>query len=423
MRTMLKALGPSLLVLALALGVGSVAACSGSMRAAVFDDAGSEGGAANVGEEAGALFEDAAPEEDLSPKGTWTGTVYTPAGEIPVAGALVYLSPKRPAPMPQGNFCDTCVPLEKSIPQTLTKADGTFELVANRLGKQVLVIQKGQFRRVVEVDVTPGDRRISRGDTTLPRQNDAAKGDQVPSILVVDTAYDDIEETLDGLGIPRGTVIAQSTRLAELRDAARLDTYQIIFLPCGECGTRGGGTFDPPASHGEGHAMDPVVQANLKAWVRKGGKLYVTDFAYSFVNETWKDYVRFSPNKGCNTDAYDTPATLADPGLEAWLAAQGDRDVTFENAWVKVEGVNEVTVPDGAGGTKKVVPKVWAYGNDNGKNRPMTLSFEDGCGRVLYSAYHTEGTGSLGKLLPQEKALMYVLFEVSTCVVDPVIPR
>jgi hypothetical protein len=241
--------------------------------------------------------------------------------------------------------------------------------------------------------------------------------------LVVDTAYDDIEETLDGLGIPRGTVIAQSTRLAELRDAARLDEYQIIFLPCGECGTRGGGTFDPPASHGDGHAMDAQVQANLKAWVQKGGKLYVTDFAYSFVNETWKDYVRFSPNKGCNTDAYDTPATLADPGLEAWLAAQGDRDVMFENAWVKVEGVNEVTVPDGAGGTKKVVPKVWAYGNDNGKNRPMTLSFEDGCGRVLYSAYHTEGTGSLGKLLPQEKALMYVLFEVSTCLVDPVIPR
>ena len=84
-----------------------------------------------------------------------------------------------------------------------------------------------------------------------------------------------------------------------------------------------------------------------------------------------------------------------------------------------------VSTPDGAGGMKKVVPKVWAYGNDNGKNRPMTLSFEDACGRVLYSAYHTEGDaiGGGGKLLAQEKALMYVLFEVSTCLVDPVIPR
>ena len=53
----------------------------------------------------------------------------------------------------------------------------------------------------------------------------------------------------------------------------------------------------------------------------------------------------------------------------------------------------------------------------------MTLSFEDSCGRVLYSAYHTEGEGGATALLPQEKALVYVLFEVSTCLIDPIIPK
>ncbi|MFO0638873.1 MAG: hypothetical protein U0183_06655 [Polyangiaceae bacterium] len=420
-----KAIG--LAFLSLSLGLGSVVACSGTPRNAVFDDAGTEGGTLPTGDEAGALFEDAAPQEDLSPRGTWTGTVYTPAGDIPVAGALVYLTPKKPDARPLTNFCDTCVPLEKSIPQTLSKADGTFELVANRLGKQFMVIQKGQFRRVVEVDIKQEDVRVSRSDSTLPRQNDTARGDQVPSVLIIDTDYDDIENALDKLGIPRGTVVKDDDRMNEFRDPAKLDKYQIIFLPCGECGTSNGGSgiFNPPSSHGQGHAMDATVQANLKAWVQKGGKLYVTDFAYSFLNETWKDYVRFAPSKGCESNSYDTPANIDDPGLKAWLDAQGDRNVTFENAWIKVEGVNEVTVPDGAGGMKKVVPKVWAYGNDNGKNRPMTLSFEDACGRVLYSAYHTEGDaiGGGGKLLAQEKALMYVLFEVSTCLVDPVIPK
>ncbi|MBL9111729.1 MAG: hypothetical protein JNM74_20765, partial [Myxococcales bacterium] len=80
-----KAIG--LAFLSLSLGLGSVVACSGTPRNAVFDDAGTEGGTLPTGDEAGALFEDAAPQEDLSPRGTWTGTVYTPAGDIPVAGA------------------------------------------------------------------------------------------------------------------------------------------------------------------------------------------------------------------------------------------------------------------------------------------------------------------------------------------------
>ena len=302
-----KAIG--LAFLSLSLGLGSVVACSGTPRNAVFDDAGTEGGTLPTGDEAGALFEDAAPQEDLSPRGTWTGTVYTPAGDIPVAGALVYLTPKKPDARPLTNFCDTCVPLEKSIPQTLSKADGTFELVANRLGKQFMVIQKGQFRRVVEVDIKQGDIRVSRSDSTLPRQNDTARGDQVPSVLIIDTDYDDIENALDKLGIPRGTVVKDDDRMNEFRDPAKLDKYQIIFLPCGECGTSNGGNgiFNPPSSHGQGHAMDATVQANLKAWVQKGGKLYVTDFAYSFLNETWKDYVRFAPSKGCESNSYDTP--------------------------------------------------------------------------------------------------------------------
>jgi hypothetical protein len=48
------------------------------------------------------------------------------------------------------------------------------------------------------------------------------------------------------------------------------------------------------------------------------------------------------------------------------------------------------------------------------------VSFERGCGRVLYSTYHTEADkGSTTELLTQEKALLYILLEVAVCVAPP----
>ncbi len=397
--------------------VGVAAACGGSSTHQVFDDPVDAGvvvdSAVAPSEETDAFVQDAAPQEDLSPKGNWTGRVFTPAGDIPVSGALVYITPKKPDAIPDGNFCDSCVQLEKSIPKTTTKADGTFILTANRLGQQYLVIQKGQFRRVVQVEVKGGDTTVAKNDTTLPRRRDSASGDMVPTTALVDTNYDNIEEALTRLGIPVTDTIPQAQRVAFLRDPAKLAQYHIIFLPCGTCATAGPGAYSGPDD-----ALDPIIQRTLKEWVRKGGKLYVSDFEYSFINETWKNYVTFTPNKGCDSTAYDTPATINDPGLKDWLDAQNHPSVTFESAMIKVDRVNEVDVPDGAGGTKKVTPKVWAFGNDGTTNRPMTLSFEDVCGRVLYSAYHFKGEGN-SPLIPQEKALLYVLLDVSTCVIDP----
>ena len=43
------------------------------------------------------------------------------------------------------------------------------------------------------------------------------------------------------------------------------------------------------------------------------------------------------------------------------------------------------------------------------------MSFEQKCGRVLFSTYHAEGD-STSTLLAQEKALLYVLLEVGVCV-------
>jgi len=400
-----------------ALGFVALVACSSTAVRPVFDDtipdAGDDGALNGPSDEGGSLFGDAAPPEDLSPKGTWTGTVYTPAGDIPVAGALVYLATKKPDPIPTGNYCDTCLQLEKSFPQTVTLANGTFELVANRIGKQFLIIQKGQFRRIVEVDVQPGDIKVAKADSTLPRSNDTAKGDQVPSILISEAIFDDIGATLKKLGITPTQVVNESRETTTLTDAALLAKFHVVFLPCGSCVTDG--TSDT--------ADNAQIKAAMRDYVTKGGKVYVTDWKQGFVSESFPGYIDFEQARGCSGGGYDVSAVVKDQGLKDWLSAQGHNSFTLKANYQRIGGVRTLYVSDGDAGTKTYQPKVWMSGVQSGAEKPQTVSFEYGCGRVLYSTYHTE-TDEDAPLDEQEKALFYILFEVaSTCVVDPVIPR
>ena len=64
-----------------------------------------------------------------------------------------------------------------------------------------------------------------------------------------------------------------------------------------------------------------------------------------------------------------------------------------------------------------MTPKVWV----EAAGSPVTTSFQHGCGRVLYSTYHTQPTNETnGALEPQALALLYLILEVGVCL-DPVI--
>jgi len=47
--------------------------------------------------------------------------------------------------------------------------------------------------------------------------------------------------------------------------------------------------------------------------------------------------------------------------------------------------------------------------------RPMTVTYEPvGCGRVLFSTYHTTDSVHVG-LVPQERVLLYLIMEIGVC--------
>ncbi len=345
------------------------------------------------------------------------GTVWAPNQMVPIAGALVYLTNQKPAPMPTGVYCDKCVQLSMSQ-YTLSGPDGTFDLPTTLTGKQFLVVQKGGFRVVSEITIAPGKNKLANGTTALPPKTDPAHWQEVPKMTVVAGQYDDIEDSLQKLGIdPTAIDIKQSALIGQaakafLQDLSAVLAQQIIFLPCGDY-TAGNSGLDL--------STDPTIQANLQAFVSKGGRLYVTDWHYDFINRTFPGYVQWNGASntacsGCLHTSYDAPAVVEDKPLGSWLTAQSVGSFSLLRNYTVIDGVSSVTGGDagGAGDGGAVAPKIWVRAQQtNGKQTPATVSFEYGCGRVMYSTYHAE-PATLA-LTPQERAVLGVLLDVSVC--------
>ncbi|MEM6293570.1 MAG: hypothetical protein AAGA54_20015 [Myxococcota bacterium] len=399
---------------------------------------------------------------------TLTGTVYAPNQEIPVSGALVYVSDTPPDGIPQLVYCAECVELPCDVPYTLTEADGSFELPAYS-GEGYLVVTKGQFMRVTEVDFTDGVNELSAEVTSLPDENVPSEGRYIPRIALAWGSYDRLEDALGKLGLA-DTMIngatfsedfvpgteqfdvwnnttdllgggpeteSQGSFATLLSNYPLMEQYHIIFVPCSD---------DTALSA----LNDPAVIENVQRWVENGGKFYVSDWSNEFVGQVFGQYQNFFTDGGSADlpNAYDSVATILDDDLNAWMDAlpAGLKDInplnggaadfpvvenpptieTVEN-WSGISATPPVLVDDGMGGQIDVGHKVWIEGpGDNdiipGGNHPLTVTGEYGCGKVLFTTYHmAEFDDSYVGLTPQELVLLYLILEIGVCQVpyDP----
>lgn len=371
--------------------------------------------------------------------GTITGKVLAPEGTMPISGALLYLSPTPPQAIPDGVFCDKCVRLAANTPNTFSKPDGTFALPAYAKGPQYLVVQKGQFRRVRPLDVAGGDQPVNAGYTRLPPRTNAMVGDTIPKMAVVNGQWDRIEISLAKIGLGKLDANGQLQRGTEsfdiyenkfppvpndpflpddlLTKPAVMNKYNIVFLPCsGSTGT----TCD------DTRAGQSPYQSTLKQFVAQGGKVYVTDYSYEFVRQpfpgfvSWRDQTQ-QLGSACLSGEYDAPGKAEDQGLADWLTAMGTTSLTLKSNWTQIDALTPQPGTDENGKAVTITPKVWMSAQTGG-GHPATVSFQQACGRVLFSTYHTEASlnpGPNAPLLPQEQALLYVLLEVAVCVGPP----
>jgi hypothetical protein len=372
---------------------------------------------------------------------TLQGTVYAPNLELPISGALVYLTDEPIEVVPEGVYCANCVQLDCDVPFVLTEPDGSFSLPAVSGAGQQLVVQKGQFLRVIDFPVAPGTNAVPANQSNLPGVWNPANGMWIPRIGVYDADPDRVYNVLAKFGM--GQVSAQGQLVAgteqftlidsndqggALDDLAFINQFHILFLPCASTKYWVNAPNVPPAR------ID-----TLRAYVEAGGKLYATDHSNEYIEAPFPNYQEFhSPSMPDIQPAYEAIGIIQDPDLLAWLDALPPAlqdigggnptlamlpGITTQLNYSGIDQVSDVIVQNDEGEDVNVGHHVWVEGpcfscTSPNTPRPMAISGQYGCGRMMYSTFETSSVAHLG-LNPQELVLLYMILEIGVCFNEP----
>ena len=399
-----------------------------------------------------------------------------PGHELPVNDAVVYLSETRPAPIERGAQCLECT--VSPAGGTETDHSGYFELRNVNPGEYWLVIEKGQFRSEQTLTITESSPRRIEMDgakTTLPSEYDPEAGKTIPRIALAGAFWDPIESILGKMGIGEvdssGDFIQESAdgvfdlyangsgdldesgmeTLADLvTDLERMLEYQIIFIGCSQ-------------ESNTGALDDEQVLRNIRSYVEAGGKIYATDYSGEWVDNVWPGQMILGGESGNSTnidtppEAYDAesdswnpslfgnsngsgsttvPSTVRNADLQEWMNGQTGplsgasigplNPFAFQvtGSFTRILGLNsvELGVDAETGDTIVDTPQKYVVGQSTDAGEaPMTVTFEPaGCGRVLYSSYHTAEDPHIG-LYEQERILVYLIMELGVCKDDVII--
>jgi len=372
-------------------------------------------------------------------------------GQASTITGTVFVPSRKPELFPPNVKCEACGSLGTAYNfwTATTRWNGAFTLSGVCPGKRTLIFQNGRFRRMIQVNLPARTTyKVPPDQSRLPRQNGefGNPGNAIPKIAVATGDYDKMECVLLKMGLPRGKFdLYEGARLLKstparplfsglVRDLARLKTYNILFINCTD------NTFETELKNSK-------VVKNLADYVSAGGRLYVTDWSYDWIEQvtTLSKYIDFEP--GPSGDAPEpmnkaalgqkglkVQADIKDKGLMQWLtlfhgAVHNGKALVqhFLARWVIINRVHKDA-------------KVWVDGvirsrkGDIQGRRPLTVTFNfKSCGKVLYSSYHTEGRDDELKgypyvaakpfpqycgqsMSPQDRILEYLIFDIANCI-------
>jgi hypothetical protein len=386
------------------------------------------------------------PPSSTLVQSTVSGKLVAPDNITPISNALVYVEASEIVASGREQPSDAPPPASQcgAAPNpawsyTCTGADGSFSFTLRIPSNNAkLVATKGAFR--AETQLPAAAATLTIGSLALP-----VTGTGAVRMAVVTGLFDRIQDVLAKLGygevdagrlrpgterfdlfdgdgsLPDATYSDASALFADVDGNGRADifNYAIVFLNCG---------LDETA------AEDPTRLQILRDYVQGGGRLYVSDLAYDFVEQTFPAYVDFEGSTGTaagvaetageaelGTEGITSQATL-DPALSSWLGGVtcAGGSCLGTNGTVTIEGfLGGWAVMVGPHPSAPSAVRVWAQGpvvfgaQTAAVNRPLTVSFAVGSGRVTYTSYHTEPefAGS-NEFLPQERILQFLVFEL-----------
>ncbi len=413
------------------------------------------------------------PADSVPSTTSVSGHVYDPAGKVPLYNAVVYVAePDALVDLQDRAQCEDC---GAHFPKTatavaLTKSDGSFRLTDVPVGDNVpLTVQLGKWRRTVPIKVEPcTDTPLPADVTRLPRNSSEG---HLPKIAVTTGGSDALECLLHRIGVDadeftpesgggrvnlwsgykaatsmlsRGASVPLPSAGELWADAERMLGYDMILMSC-----EGSDNLwnQPPDKLPTGATELRPLEMHLE--VRKyadlGGRIFGSHWHHRWINSgsTTPDnpyhrvaaFSKSAEDIGSVTVQVDTsfPKGIA---FSDWLMQVGASTTPGQLSLVKAE--HSVDTVDDA------LAQRWIYGVDEGgtdggkRARDMVQYFsfttpvgQQECGRMVFSDVHVTfggedladepfptrcNTSPGAELTPQEKALEFMIFDLSSCI-------
>ncbi|HMI84624.1 MAG TPA: carboxypeptidase regulatory-like domain-containing protein [Polyangiaceae bacterium] len=380
-----------------------------------------------------------------------SGSIYDPAGKIPLYNVIVYVPNAPVDPIVNGATCDRCGGISGSpIASAITDAKGQFVLRDVPVTANVpLVIQVGKWRRQVTVPMVTSCADTALADKDMMRlPRSAAEGD-LPKMALATGGADALECLLRKIGVADSEFTPESaaghvnfysayqgtskykttvnggapfTPAPTLWDnLANLKKYDVVLLSC-----------EGDENSSTAKNKSPAALQAMQDYLNTGGRVFASHW-----HEFW---VEKGPPPFPTVATFNHQKDLADPftadidmsfpkgqALADWLVNVGGKSpkgkIAIKAAQHTIDAVNSM------------VGQRWIYSTTPTSvqyltaNTPMNVPEDKQCGRVVLSDIHVSSgdtpNASTGypdgckttELSDQEKALEFMLFDLSSCVI------
>jgi hypothetical protein len=384
-----------------------------------------------------------------------SGSIYDPAGINPLYNIIVYVPNAPVEAIPTGATCDSCGKVSgQPITSTLTNSKGEFKLENVPVADNVpIVVQVGKWRRefTIPKPAECADTRLTdRNQTRLPRNR--MEG-HLPRIALTTGGADALECLLRKIGISESEMTPESgpgrvnyfagdggtpKYAASLNAGAAftpaptfwsnlntLKGYDIVLLSC--------------------EGKDTAMTTNKSAAALQAMQDYTTAGGRVFASHWHNYWLEKGPAPFPNVALFQHQPDLPNPftasidmtfpkgqALAEWLVAVGSS-----------AGLGQLVITEGKHTVNRPVDGIsqrWVYASSPvstqylSLNTPVGIPEDKQCGRIVFSDIHVS---SLDKSLPnlgypegctttsmsdQEKALEFMLFDLSACVIPDTKP-